>query len=114
MSRSPLSLGFITHINLWNLDELEEIYEVLAGLETDVWQLQLALPAGRLRELDEPYLIAPEQLVEVYAKLVKFMRDGRVPVRITDTIGYYTALEPLVCTEFGSALGCMNRSSATS
>ncbi|MFH2008997.1 MAG: radical SAM protein [bacterium] len=94
--RSPVKAGVITHINAWNLRELDAMYELLVELGPDVWQLQLALPAGRLRELGEPYLIAPEQLEDVYECLVRFMQDDRVPIRVTDTIGYYTELEPVV------------------
>jgi radical SAM protein with 4Fe4S-binding SPASM domain len=54
------------------------------------------VPAGRLRTLAEPYLIAPEQLEQVYEFLVRTLADGRVPARVTDTIGYYTELEPVI------------------
>jgi radical SAM protein with 4Fe4S-binding SPASM domain len=96
LRRSRMKTGVITHINRWNLGELAELHELLAGLGLDVWQVQLCIPAGRVRELGEPYLIRPEQLEEVYAFLLRAMDDGRVPVRVTDTIGYYTELEPVI------------------
>jgi len=94
--RSGMKAGVITHINTWNLGELDRLCELLAGLELDVWQVQLALPAGRAREIGEPYLIRPEQLEQVYAFLLRVLHDGRVPIRVTDTIGYYTELEPVI------------------
>lgn len=93
---SGLKAGAITHINAWNLDELDGVYELLAELGADVWQVQLGFPEGRLLEIDEPYLIDPPQLEAVYQVLLRAMKDGRVPVRVTDTIGYYTELEPVV------------------
>jgi radical SAM protein with 4Fe4S-binding SPASM domain len=96
VAASPMKTGVITHINAWNLPELRAMHELLAGIGLDVWQLQIAIPAGRLRTLDRPYLIRPQDLEEVYARLVEFIREDRVPLRVTDTIGYYTELEPLV------------------
>ena len=94
--RSHMKAGVITHINAWNLGELDALREQLARLEVDVWQLQLAVPAGRLRALAEPYLIAPAELEQVYAFLLRTLADRRVPTRITDTIGYFTELEPVI------------------
>ncbi len=93
---SSLKVGAITHVNLWNLGELDQVYDLLADLYLDVWQVQLAIPEGRLRQIPEPYLIAPEQLEQVYQSLIRAMKDDRVPVRVTDTIGYYTEMEPVI------------------
>ncbi len=94
--RSSLKVGAITHVNAWNLGELDGLYELLVELDLDVWQVQLAFPEGRLREIPTPYLITPAQLEQVYESLLKAMKDDRVPVRVTDTIGYYTELEPVI------------------
>lgn len=93
---SRLMTGVITHINRWNLAELGDLYRLLVDLQPDVWQVQLAIPEGRLRRLDRPYLVTPEQLEDVYAFLLRAFADGRVTIRVTDTIGYYTELEPIV------------------
>ncbi|MEK7271158.1 MAG: radical SAM protein [Planctomycetota bacterium] len=93
---APMKTGVITHINRWNLPELDALYALLAGIGPDVWQVQLAMPAGRLRKIAEAYLIRPDQLEEVYACLLRCLEDGRVPLRVTDNIGYYTELEPAV------------------
>jgi len=93
---SPLKVGVITHINRWNFEDLDGMHEMLADHDVDVWQLQLAVPVGRLREIDRPYLLEPARLEDVYALLIRWMREDRVVIRVTDTIGYYTELEPVV------------------
>ena len=87
----------ITHINRWNLDQVPAMHELLRQMGVDHWQVQLGIPMGRLREIREPYMLSPSQLPGLAQTLAAIIVRGRSPrLRITDTIGYYTRLEPLL------------------
>jgi radical SAM protein with 4Fe4S-binding SPASM domain len=84
----------ITHVNQWNLGELGSVHALLRQLGLEYWQVQLGLPLGRMRQL-HGYMLTPEQLPLLAAELVALRRAGGMPrLRVTDTIGYYTKLEP--------------------
>lgn len=92
---SSLQTAVITHINRWNQSELERMHEMLRAWGVRFWQVQLGLPLGRQREIDEPYMVAPEDLPVIAERLSALIRDGSPPViRVTDTIGYYGVHEP--------------------
>lgn len=87
----------ITHVNRWNFGEIESLHELIRQLGVDYWQVQLGLPLGRQREIETPYMISPQQLAELAQRLADIIRRGRSPrIRVTDTIGYYTRLEPVL------------------
>jgi len=93
---SPLKTAVITHIHLGNLSELAKMYELLAGLGVELWQLQLAYPLGRLLAHEGKHLISPSDLPDLEARIGGFVRDGRMPVLATDNIGYYGRHESLI------------------
>lgn len=92
-----LPAAAITHVNRWNLGELEAIHALLGEHGVALWQVQLGSPLGRQREIQEPYMIAPEQLPGLAERLVALIRAGRPPrLGIVDCIGYYTEAEPVL------------------
>jgi radical SAM protein with 4Fe4S-binding SPASM domain len=94
---SNLLTAAITHFNRWNIGEIEKIHELLHDMGVGLWQVQVGLPIGRLREIGEPYMITTEQLVDMAGRIASLIRGGRAPaLRVTDTIGYYTDLEPVL------------------
>lgn len=97
MRGTALEVAVITHVNRWNFDELEGLHALLGELGVKHWQLQLGVPLGRQREIEEPYMIAPSQLPAL-ARLLVSLRTSRKPplLRITDTIGYYGPCEPIL------------------
>jgi radical SAM protein with 4Fe4S-binding SPASM domain len=97
LRETRMEAAFITHVNRWNFDELEAMHELLGAKAAAHWQLQLGVPLGRQRELEVPYMIAPGQLPLLAERLVAMRASGKAPLlRVTDTIGYYTACEPLL------------------
>lgn len=84
----------ITQVNLRNLPHLAEMRRLLARIGVPRWQLQLAIPTGRVRELPEPFLIRPDDLEELTAFIAAAVEDGGAPAVMTsDTIGYGTERE---------------------
>ena len=84
----------ITVVNRRNLAELPALHEFLAGLGVRRWQIQLAIPVGRVLDIKEPFLIAPSDLEPLTAFLVEARSGGKTPhVDVSDTIGYFTERE---------------------
>jgi len=100
----------ITQVNRTNMSELPEMRRLLCDLGIGHWQLQLALPTGRVLDLGEPYVIHPDDLVDLAAFISECQGDASLPCIDTgDTIGYYTACEPVLRkrpTGQGLWLGC--------
>jgi radical SAM protein with 4Fe4S-binding SPASM domain len=107
VKRGNLALAAITHINRWNLGELEALHALLLELDADLWQVQLGLPLGRLREIEKPYMLEPAQLPALAKRLCQMIQSGPRPrINVTDTIGYYTAYEPILRGPKGVWTGC--------
>jgi len=99
---SPLRTAVITQVHRGNIDDLARMYDELASLGVDLWQVQICMPLGRLLEHREQYLIPPEQIVTLQERLAGLIRDGRLRIAVADNIGYYGRHEPLLR---GSVMG---------
>jgi radical SAM protein with 4Fe4S-binding SPASM domain len=84
----------ITVVNRRNLTELPALRDFLAGLGVRRWQIQLAIPVGRVLDIPEPFVIAPADLEILTAFLVDARSSGKPPhIDASDTIGYFTERE---------------------
>ncbi len=101
----------ITQVNRHNLRELPDVRSLLRDLGVSGWQLQLAVPVGRLLDHPDPYVIVPRDLEELTAFIADAAADGLTPrIDSGDNIGYYTEREAAVrCRASGQGmwLGCM-------
>jgi radical SAM protein with 4Fe4S-binding SPASM domain len=84
----------ITHVNRWNFPELPAMQKLLREREIDAWQIQLGVPLGRLRQIDEPYLLPVERLPEMEefaAQLIEEHTQTGLPpaIAIMHSLGYY-------------------------
>ncbi|MCP4679080.1 MAG: SPASM domain-containing protein, partial [Deltaproteobacteria bacterium] len=70
------------------------MYKQMVSLEVDVWQVQIAMPLGRLVDIRYEYLVEPTEIPALEETIAGFIDDGRVPVAVGDNIGYYSHLEP--------------------
>jgi radical SAM protein with 4Fe4S-binding SPASM domain len=91
---SSMKTAVITQIHRQNLEELEELYELMKALGVKVWQVQLCMPLGRMLSCRDEYLVLPEQLGAIQAKLASFIHEGRLRIAVGDNIGYYGTSEP--------------------
>jgi radical SAM protein with 4Fe4S-binding SPASM domain len=91
---SPIETGVMTQIHKSNLDELDRLYETVVSLGVDRWQLQIAVPAGRMLSLDREYLISVSDIPRIEEKIAAFSARGEVRVMASDNIGYYGPHEP--------------------
>ncbi len=86
----------MTQVNRLNLDELPNLGRLLAQLGVPRWQVQLAIPMGRVRDLPGPFAIEPEHLDQLVAFLARAVADRTLPrIDVSDTIGYCTPEDAL-------------------
>jgi len=106
LRRSQLESAVITHVSRWNLGELEALHDLLGQKGVTLWQVQLGLPLGRLRQIGEPYMVGPEQLEALTRMLAGMIEGGGRPlVKVTDTIGYFSRWEPILRRPLRGGLG---------
>lgn len=96
LAASPMKTAVITQIHRRNLDDLEAIHDLVAALGADLWQVQLAMPLGRLWRLRDDYLVEPSALEPLCARLAAMVRGGGVTMAVADNIGYYGREEPIL------------------
>ncbi|MBI5500334.1 MAG: radical SAM protein [Deltaproteobacteria bacterium] len=96
LAATRLKLAVITQVHRRNLERLEAMHELLAAHRIDAWQIQVAMPLGRLLEYREQYLIRPGDLPRLEAVVAGFVREGRIPIRPADNIGYYGCEEAVL------------------
>ncbi len=91
---APVETAVMTQIHKDNLRELDEMYRTIVALGVDRWQLQIAVPAGRMLALERAYLIQVSDIPPLAAKIAELSRRREVIVSASDNIGYYSPDEP--------------------
>jgi len=92
-----LAATAITHINRWNFPELDAMHRLLREHGVHGWQVQLGVPLGRLREIDEPYMLPVEKLPELEAFLAAKIEAGDGPmIAVMHSIGYFGKHEAVI------------------
>jgi radical SAM protein with 4Fe4S-binding SPASM domain len=89
LRRAGISAGVVTQIHRRNVDRLRAVHDVAVAAGADSWQLQIAMPLGRMLDLRYEYLISPDDLPRVEAQLAELIAEGAIRVIVTDNIGYY-------------------------
>ncbi len=96
LTASPLKTAVITQVHRHNTGDLGRMHDQLAGLGIDAWQVQIAMPLGRLLKIRYEYLIEPRQIPALIQQLVGFIEAGRIQIAVADNIGYYGQHEPVI------------------
>ncbi|MDD5308256.1 MAG: radical SAM protein [Deltaproteobacteria bacterium] len=91
-----LKTAVITQIHKRNLTSLAAIHDTVAATGADEWQVQIAMPMGRMLLLRYEYLIEPRDLPRLEADLAALADRGAMRIAVTDNIGYYGRLEPRI------------------
>lgn len=91
---SPMETAVMTQVHKDNLDELDDLYHTIVALGVDRWQLQIAVPAGRMLALDRAYLIQVDDIARLADTIAEFSDRGEIRVTASDNIGYYGRSEP--------------------
>jgi radical SAM protein with 4Fe4S-binding SPASM domain len=105
-----LKTKVITQVNRLNLSHLGDLRKQLGDAGIETWQLQLAVPIGRVLEYKAPFILSPADLDELTQFITAAQTDDSYPkIDTSDTIGYYTDREKPMrnrSTGQGVWLGC--------
>jgi radical SAM protein with 4Fe4S-binding SPASM domain len=96
VAASPVKCGVITMVHKKNLSHLDEMYTVLAALDVDSWQVQIAMPIGRMAAVKDEYVLTPGDIGQLEARLAGLIALGEMPICVADNIGYYGRHEPTI------------------
>ncbi|NOY91979.1 MAG: radical SAM protein [Deltaproteobacteria bacterium] len=90
--RRPLRV--ITQLNRQNVHQLPSLWQLLGEHGVERWQLQLAVPEGRLLDLDEPYVLDPQELPAIADFILETRALERAPfIDVSNTLGYFSEHE---------------------
>ncbi|MCA9668259.1 MAG: radical SAM protein [Myxococcales bacterium] len=79
----------VTHLTRRNVCELEALHAVLAEHGVAIWQLQLGVPMGNMRE-DRAQILEPAAILDIVPRIAAINDRGRAPrVIAADNIGYF-------------------------
>jgi len=108
---SPLKVGVITQIHRRNVGDLRRMYEQMASLGIDAWQVQICMPLGRMLLRAQDWVLDPADLGDLQDQLAAFIDQGKVAISVGDNIGYYGRHEPALRGSVRNTksfwLGCM-------
>ena len=90
LKENKLKFSVATTVSDINFSNLEELYKELIRLEVPVWQIQLALPIGRMTK---DLLIKKKDLKSLIHFIIKIRKEGKIKVFPGCNVGYFGGLE---------------------
>jgi radical SAM protein with 4Fe4S-binding SPASM domain len=85
-----IKISIATTISKFNYPELDEVYQKLVELGIKVWQIQLAMPVGRL---SHDFMIDKKDLKKIIDFIIKVNKEGKLRIFPGCNIGYFGGLE---------------------
>lgn len=92
MENTNLVKAAITTINKRNIVELPELKKILIEKGVKLWQIQIGLPMGNLKE-NSDLTIDPEQVESIIDFAYDTIADENITVYLADCLGYYNHKE---------------------
>jgi radical SAM protein with 4Fe4S-binding SPASM domain len=89
LRRAGIATSVITQIHRRNVSGLKAVHDLAVAAGADTWQVQIAMPLGRMLDLRYEYLISPDDLPRLETQLARLIGLGAIRVMVTDNIGYY-------------------------
>ncbi len=96
-----LRVGIITVVRRKNLGSLPTLHELLRDKGMVGWQVQLGTDMVCLRE-NRSLLLSRNELPRLEETLASLIDKGGLPIQTADTIGYFSALETKLRTDWKS------------
>ena len=87
-----ISVAVITTVHKDNFSELPDLYKLLVSTGIYAWQIQLAMPIGRMSHQSGKVLTGGEAL-QLAQFIVSIREKGNLRVETADNLGYYNSLE---------------------
>ncbi len=92
LRRADISVGVVTALLNFNVDDLEPLYELLASLGVEIWQLQIANAMGNLAGKGD-LLLEPAKVPQLTRFIAEKRVQGDMQIYAGDDIGYYDEYE---------------------
>jgi radical SAM protein with 4Fe4S-binding SPASM domain len=89
LAASPLRSAVVTVLHRGNVDALRETHALAIALGAEIWQVQLAVPLGRLARRRDAYVLSADDIPPLEDRLAALIEEGGVHVMVGDNIGYY-------------------------
>ncbi|WP_054742630.1 radical SAM/SPASM domain-containing protein [Cellulosilyticum ruminicola] len=89
MDRKGATTAVITTVTKGNINDLEEMYQVFKEKNVKLWQLQIGLPMGNLKDQSD-LIMDPEQVEDLLDFMYSKLNQGEMKVYPADCVGYYT------------------------
>jgi len=87
---NKINVSIATTVSKLNFPELEDIYKELIRLNIKVWQIQLAMPVGRM---NSAFMLEKKNLKKLIEFIIKVRNDGKIRIFPGCNIGYFGGLE---------------------
>lgn len=92
LKEHEIPVAVITTVHKGNSSELNDLYEILRHSGIYAWQVQLAMPIGRMKHQRENILTGEEAL-DLARFIVRIREEGVFRVETAENLGYYNSLE---------------------
>ena len=89
MASKNANTAVITTLTQGNINDLEEMYQTFKSKGVKLWQLQIGLPMGSLKE-QEGMVLSPEQVEDILDFMYSKIEDEEMIVYPSDCLGYFT------------------------
>lgn len=87
-----ISVAVITTVHKENFSELEDLYNIMVQAGVYAWQIQMAMPIGRMSDQREKILTG-EDALSLAQFIARIREEGNLRVETADNLGYYNSLE---------------------
>ncbi len=90
LQENEIKVSIATTVSKFNYPELDEIYQTLLDLGIKVWQIQLAMPVGRM---DSDFMIDKKDLKNLVDFIINVNEEGKLRIFPGCNVGYFGGLE---------------------
>jgi len=90
LQKNKIPISIATTVSKYNFKELKDIYKELLKLKTKVWQIQLAMPVGRM---PKEFMLELKNLRKLINFIIKVREENKLRIFPGCNIGYFGGLE---------------------
>ncbi len=90
LQKNNIKVSIATTISRFNFSDLDKIYKEILKLGMEVWQIQLAMPVGRMHE---SFMLEKKNLRKLVKFIIKVRDGGETRIYPGCNVGYFGGLE---------------------
>lgn len=87
-----IPVAVITTVHRDNFSELEALYKILSRAGIYAWQIQMAMPIGRM-SCQQGKILTGGEALQLARFIARIRGEGNLRVETADNLGYYNSLE---------------------